>query len=352
MGDALWVGPVLYAVGAAVVGARMLALGMRRACRWLRRNPPRTLADGLVILIMTPPLASLLVAGMAALMVFWPIVAMFTLQRRHQRERLERFEDAEREAELFQEVRDAARRDPLIVALAWLAATSCADAEPAPEVGSAAAAARILAGAGRALGVQDGGDLQVVSVADVVGPDGSVFTTSVHSAADGRVRMAQPENGFLAGVGRSGGWLRDPEGGVRDPDGFHAFVRGHELHILALTPGARLYEASVRPPTVWDGRAAWAVDARLDSGEPMVAYYAMADTTPLGLLVRYTDPPVAVTWGDWTEQGGLRLFRTARFIEGSDTFTYRYRHIEVGALPDSVFEPPQPSPLSAPSGGR
>lgn len=108
MGDILrMTGPAIYFVGAAVVGAKLLAAGVAEAWRWLRKNPPRSVVGGVAILFMTPPVAIMLLVGTATLMAFWPIVAMFTLQRRQQRERLARMEDAEREAELFREVREA-----------------------------------------------------------------------------------------------------------------------------------------------------------------------------------------------------------------------------------------------------
>lgn len=334
------VGTAIYAIGAAVVGARLLAAGIREGWRWLVRNRPRRLRDGLAVVVATPPLAILLLTATAFLMMFWPIVLAFTLQRRHQRRRLARFDDREREAELFREVREAARNEPLVLVLACFVAGACGDPEPPPEPDPAVDAARIMAGAARALGVEDPGAVHVRSVANVEGPDGSAFTTTIHSAADGRVRMAQPENGLLAGVGRSGGWRWDSGGGAAELGELHAFVRGHELHILALAPATRLHEASVRAATEWDGRPAWPVEARLDTGEELVAYYATADTTPLGLLVRYTDPPVPVTWSDWTEADGMRLFQRATFVQGADTFTYRYRDLAVGPLPDSVFEAP------------
>ena len=201
----------------------------------------------------------------------------------------------------------------------------------------------VVDGARRALGAPPvGAAFQVRADATVQGPSGT-FRTTIHSASDGRVRMRQDASGFDAGVGRSGGWRLSPDSGRVEPlgDGL-AFVRGHELHMLALAPHTRLERPRRLGDTRVGGRAVMSVAWSLPTGDSLVIHYASADTVPVGARMLWTDPPVDVTWNDWSADDAARLFRRATFRQGSEEFRYTYDAVSVGVIQDSAYEPPAP----------
>lgn len=199
----------------------------------------------------------------------------------------------------------------------------------------------ILDGAARATGMASRtSPLQLVADAHVVGPRDQ-FRTVIHSASDGRVRMEQTPQGFVAGINDTAGWVHDPESGETSELGpMASFVRGHELHMLALLPESRLSNPRLATASPLDLEAALGIAFSLPSGDSLVIYYAAADTIPLGLRVAYTDPNVVVTWSDWVERDELKLFTQARFVQGDEVFTYDFQAVEIAALPDSLFAPP------------
>ena len=208
-----------------------------------------------------------------------------------------------------------------------------------PREGQTIPAEAILDAAERSLGVDTvAGLLQLFSDAAVVGPN-EAFRTQIYSSSDGRVRMEQAHSGFLAGSGRFGGWRR-VEGGP-DVDSLGAalsFVRGHELHMLALAPRSRLEAPRYLGRERFAGDSALAVAMSLPSGESLIAYFAVGDTVPVGLRMAWMDPPVIVVWSEWHSIEGLRVFGRAVFRQGAEEFSYRYDSIRIGAVSDSVFE--------------
>lgn len=52
------------------------------------------------------------------------------------------------------------------------------------------------------------------------------------------------------------------------------------------------------------------------------------------------DPDVTVTFGDWSDFGGVRLFRTASFLQGEEVYTHRYTTIEWNGVADTTFLTP------------
>lgn len=223
-----------------------------------------------------------------------------------------------------------------------LVCASLGACERAREVDSREDPARqILDGAQRALGVEESAPtLQLLADASVEGPGGG-FRTRVHSSSDGRVRMEQTPQGFLGGVGRSGAWRADGGAGPIDSLGpALAFVRGHELHMMALAPRSRLHSPRFLGTTYHDGSAVLAVAMSMPGSDSLVAYFDPSDTLPVGFRVTWTDPHVEVTWSGWSERGGIRVFERAAFRQGAEEFRYAYDTIRVGAIPDSVFEPP------------
>ena len=206
-----------------------------------------------------------------------------------------------------------------------------------------APADRIIDAGRRALGVSDDDEatLTIVADASVVGPHGEEFRTSIRSSSDGRARMEQTPGGFVAGVGREGGWMIDPEtADVVELGSTLLFLRGHELHMLALDPLSRL--SNPRLTTGERLGETFAVAMDLPSGDSLILYYATADTLPAGLRVTWIEPNVHVQWTDWVERGGLRFFTRAVFRQGEDFFRYTYDDVGPRELPDSVFEPPGP----------
>ena len=200
----------------------------------------------------------------------------------------------------------------------------------------------ILQGAARATGVaQHPGLLQVSTDATVQGP-GAAFRTVIHSSSDGRVRMEQIPFGFVAGSGTQGDWRFDPETGtVGALGGAASFVVGHELHLLALRPEARLsdFRLATRQPS--DPAGILAVAGSLPTGDSIVLHFAASDTLPIGLRVTYTEPHVLVSWSDWEERAGLRIFTQATFAQGEEMFEYSFEQVDIAPVADSLFEPPQ-----------
>ncbi len=230
----------------------------------------------------------------------------------------------------------------VLLSLPVLVTLGACGSDPNERPSQGSAADGILDAAERATGVaQYGQPLQLFADASVEGPNES-FRTLMHSSWDGRVRMEQVPLGFLAGVGSSGGWLFDSESGeVADLGPVDAFVRGHELHMLALLPRSRLSNPRVVDAPPGASRDAVGVALSLPSEDSLVVYFSESDTLPIGLQVTYTDPHVMVTWSDWIERGGLQVFTKAVISQGEEVFEYSYDHIDVGPLPDSIFEAPR-----------
>jgi len=205
-----------------------------------------------------------------------------------------------------------------------------------------AAARQILDGAYRAVRVGSeprGRKLELMAHASVAGPNES-FHTRIHSSSEGWVRMEQMPFGLVAGVGPEGEWQADPSTGIVGPLGLPlSFMRGHEVHMLALAPESRLSGSRTLETATFTGRSALAVAMSLPSGDSLVAYFSPIDTLPLGLRVTWTDPHVEVVWSGWTIRNGYRLFEDAVFTQGSDQFRYVFDTLRVGPIPDSIFQP-------------
>lgn len=231
----------------------------------------------------------------------------------------------------------------MLVAWAALTIAGC-DVAPGP---APSEADRILDGAQRAVGTWPTPDeLQLFAAASVEGPSGS-FRTRVHSSGDGRVRLEQSRFGFLAGVGEEGGWRYDAASGeVRPLGDLEAFVRGHELHMLALLPRSRLSAPSFLGLSSLGSRDALSVSLSLPSGDSLVAFFDRSDTLPVGLRVLWGQPPVQVRWSGWVESGGFRFFRRATFRQDGEEYRYRYDTVRVGPIPDRVFEAPSNESLA------
>lgn len=219
-------------------------------------------------------------------------------------------------------------------------------ARGAGHVGDAAAVARIAA-------LRTAARVRVTSAAQAAAGDPARELTSiVISARDGRVVFAQPP-GFCAGVDDSGGWVWDGDANARAPlDSLtETVLRGHELHMLVIAPETRWRFAGAVRDTVFRGAPALAAHFRDALGAPALAFYARADSLPLGFAVANHsgsgEPRIEVELADWRRRGALRWFERALFRQGAATFEHRYASIAVAAAADSLFAPRDASALSA-----
>lgn len=197
---------------------------------------------------------------------------------------------------------------------------------------------KILAGAKHSIG---GGAVDAVETiraqAVVQGPRGQ-FVTVVWSARDGRARMEQ-SGGFVAATHPSGAWRLDARTGEAvelDPE-ILSMVRGHEVHMVMMAPLTRYVKPKAAGEVEFGEKKALAVEFSDSFDDRVLAYYAVADTAPLGLRLTHPDPDVFVTFDDWTLVEGVRLFGKAEFTQGAESFQYRFTDLELNAVDDSVF---------------
>lgn len=217
------------------------------------------------------------------------------------------------------------------------------DARPGMSDAHPAAVSTILAGARRAVGL--GGTIPgIVADASVQGPGGG-FRTVIHSSAGGGVRMEQ-STGFLAatGGGESWAWRDGVETTPLDGE-TEAFVRGHELHALALVPETRLTDPVFLGTVEISGRDAMGIRWSVNEERTLSTFFSLGDTLPLGLRAEWLEPAVDVRFHDWAplDDGtppGARLFRRATFRQGGEVFAYMYDRLEVVPIPDSLLRRP------------
>ena len=110
--------------------------------------------------------------------------------------------------------------------------------------------------------------------------------------------------------------------------------------MLALLPRSRLSDARFIGTAPFDSLDALAVALSHSTGDSLVAYFHPSDTLPIGLRITSTEPHVLVHWSDWVERSGLRMFTKAVFRQADEVFTYTFDRLELGPLPDSLFEAP------------
>ena len=202
-----------------------------------------------------------------------------------------------------------------------------------------AAARRVLDGEARVLGASRVETVE--AIAAVQGPR-RPFQASVHSARDGRARLALGP-GFVAGFGKGGPWLAE-QGRVRTPDSVtRTLIRGHELHLLVLAPESRWHDPLYLGVLPWQGDSALAVSFLDELSTPAILYLGRRDTMPVGLRLRnhtgQGPARVDVVFDDWATVDGVRLFRRAAFLQGTDRYDYRYTTLRLNHLADSDFEP-------------
>lgn len=177
------------------------------------------------------------------------------------------------------------------------------------------------------------------------GPGGS-FAVDVLSHRNGGVR-ATWTGGLSMGIepGGGAGWMTGPDGVEPLDPSMGGFVRGHELHMLAIAPETRLELLAFTGRVSFHGRLAFRLTGVDSRDSPVDLFYGPEDGLPLGLrLVDEARPErgaVTTTFLEWDTVDGVRLFRGARFEQDDEVFRYRYDVLEI--LPDAdeaEFAPP------------
>lgn len=175
----------------------------------------------------------------------------------------------------------------------------------------------------------------------VEGPMGE-FVTLVHSARDGRVSI-NLAGLLVAGVNAEGAWHCRDGGNVAIPDtATITMVRGHDLHMLVLSPS--WLSGPTLDSTRTLGEDSVATLRFTDQlGAPLLMHISATDTVPIALqLVNHSGQgarDVFVELAQWQVVSGLRLFTQATFVNGPTRYVYNYRDIDLNAVPDSAFAP-------------
>lgn len=211
------------------------------------------------------------------------------------------------------------------------------------------AALQILAASIRAMGGAEAVDsiLTIDAIAEGTGPGGS-FQTHVSSARDGRMRFMQitPGGHFSAGVDSAGAWHVAGPSVVPLDSATRSFLRGHELHLLALAPSTRWRPIAATGPVTIQNRDAIGIRFADEMGGDATIFYRTTDTLPLGyrLLDHSSEgaPPVEVLFGHWGVHTGAPLFTDAIFAQGEEKVNWHYTRVGVNMAADSLFRRPRP----------
>lgn len=191
------------------------------------------------------------------------------------------------------------------------------------------------------------------ALASCTGPDGR-FSTRVYSARDGRMTMMQgAENGrhLLAGIDDVDSWVYRPEEQQftsLQPVSL-TFLRGHELHLLALDPRSRFGEPEWLGASTFDEQAAVTLRFRDQLDGPLDIHYAREGGLPLGLTqVNHTGrgaETVTVVFQDWERhENELLLFSGASFRQGDDLYVYDFVRISINDTPNALLHSPERHP--------
>jgi hypothetical protein len=211
------------------------------------------------------------------------------------------------------------------------------------------AALQILAASVRAMGGAEAVDsiLSIDAVSDGTGPGGS-FQTHVSSSRDGRMRFMQitPGGHFAAGIDSAGSWHAIGDSTATLDSATRSFLRGHELHMLALAPTTRWRPVAATGPVTVQNREAIGIRFTDEMGSEATIFYRPTDTLPLGYrLLDHSSPgapPVEVLFGHWGVHGGPPLFTDAIFAQGEEKVNWHYTRVGVNTAPDSLFRRPRP----------
>lgn len=179
------------------------------------------------------------------------------------------------------------------------------------------------------------------------GPHG-LFETQVVSALDGRMlfnQLGSTGERFVAGTTTAAGWILDWEADQRTPADSvtYTFLRGHELHMLALAPQTRMGTPQGVHTETFALREAYAVTYYDMFGAPLLWFVAGDNGQPLGIRqINHTGQgarEIDVYFQEWQDVGDLHLFTEATFHQGDDRYHYQYTTLDLDAVADSIFLP-------------
>ncbi len=209
-----------------------------------------------------------------------------------------------------------------ILTMAMLGSTAAAQT-------TSVAATHVLDAARRALGDEAAVTAvrTIETVAACKGPRGT-YETHVISARDGRAVFEQ----------------RFPDGRVErqlvtntTPADVNerTMIQGHEIHMLVVAPETRFGAPLAVDDSVFEGQPAVVVTFHDALGAPVLAFFARADSLPLGFvfLNHRTDgaPRITLTIDAWHTVDGLRLPARAVYHQAGDLYDFRFTTVRLDA---------------------
>lgn len=154
--------------------------------------------------------------------------------------------------------------------------------------------------------------------------------------------MEQHPFEFLAGLGTQGSWyVNTGAGAIEDAGPMLPFMRGHEMHMLALNPRARLTVTEYVGRTDFAGVEALSLRLALSEGDSVLMHFDAESHLPLGFVLESQQPEITVFFSQWESAGEIRVFKRAKIHQGTDVFRYEYTSVEIGNLEPSIFQPPE-----------
>ncbi|MEM7331222.1 MAG: hypothetical protein AAF490_03950 [Chloroflexota bacterium] len=213
---------------------------------------------------------------------------------------------------------------------------------------------KTLTAARHAMGVKND-SLQIDSIdtlAKCTGPAGQ-FSTRIYSAIDGRMSMIQAGSTgrrLLAGIDTETSWFFNAEthSFASLPLSSQAFLRGHELHMLALAPQTRLESPEWLGDSHFTKQPAWTIRFKDSLESPLDIHYSQESGLPLGLSqMNHTGrgaETVEVVFSNWHMQpSGIQLFTQSDFIQGDDVYKYEFVYLNIDSVSDILLQSPEQS---------
>lgn len=172
------------------------------------------------------------------------------------------------------------------------------------------------------------------------------FRTRLYAARRGDLRFEQlTTEGRFVLFGRTEGepWRYDQQAdaftALAPP--MQAFLEGHNFHLLALLPTVWLGDPTATDTTTFSGQPAHALRFTDAAGAPLWSYYDRETHLPLGLTLRNPfetgADEIVITFADWREVAGVRLFHHATIAHGPERFTYAYEHLRLNGPTPARF---------------
>jgi hypothetical protein len=158
----------------------------------------------------------------------------------------------------------------------------------------------------------------IETVADCQGPRGA-YETRVTSTRTGRAIFEQrfPD-------GRHERTVLSPTSGTAASE--WTVAQGHEIHMLVVAPEAVFGAPTSVGDTVFDGHDAVLVTFRDTLGARVRAFFARADSLPLGFAF---SNGVTLVLDDWRPAGHVRLPWHAVYHQGADEYRFRFTTISL-----------------------